>query len=257
MNEASARDTQIAGHPLLTPMFDIRRSGRAAARSRYLDEAGGFRSARAARAPIPGRPRYGLGGEEPTITDAHLVLGRIDPERFLGGGMPLHPDRAHAAIGALAQRLGVGARGGRRGRPRPRERQHGADHPLDHRRARPRPARLQPRRLRRRGPAARGRARRGARDRRGGHPAAPRHHVRRGPADERPALRPDAHGLRRRGRDRRRGAGPRLRGPRGHARGAPARATAPTPRPSRSSGSWTAATSARATSCGSRCPRAR
>ena len=53
-----------------------------------------------------------------------------------------------------------------------------------------------------------------ARHPRGAHPAAPRHHVRRGPADERPALRPDAHGLRRRGRDRRRARWTRLRRPR-------------------------------------------
>ena len=109
--------------------------------------------------------------------DDHRRASRPRPPR--SGALPRRRDDAAARPGARGHRRARAAprrraRGGRRGRPRPRERQHGADHPLDHRRARPRPARLQPRRLRRRGPAARGRARRGARDRRGRHPAASR-----------------------------------------------------------------------------------
>ena len=221
VNEASARDTRIAGHPLLTPMFDIQTIGAGGGSIAYLDEAGGFRVGPRSAGADPGPACYGLGGEEPTITDAHLVLGRLDPERFLGGGMTLRPDRAHAAIGALAQRLGVGPAEAAEGvlvlananmaqtiRSITVERGHD-----------PRDFSLVA--FGGAGPLHAAELAEGLGDRRGRHPAAPRHHVRRGPADERPALRPDAHGLRRRGRDRRRGAGPRLRGPRGHARGAP------------------------------------
>ena len=108
VNEASARDTRIAGHPLLTPMFDIQTIGAGGGSIAYVDEAGGFRVGPRSAGAHPGPACYGLGGEEPTITDAHLVLGRLDPERFLGGGMTLRPERAHAAIGVLAERLGIG-----------------------------------------------------------------------------------------------------------------------------------------------------
>ncbi len=49
----------------------------------------------------PGPACFGFGGTEPTVTDANLVLGIIDPERFLGGKMRLDPDRARKAIGSL------------------------------------------------------------------------------------------------------------------------------------------------------------
>jgi N-methylhydantoinase A/oxoprolinase/acetone carboxylase beta subunit len=49
----------------------------------------------------PGPACFGLGGVEPTVTDADVVLGLLHPERFLGGAMPLHADRAERAIGTL------------------------------------------------------------------------------------------------------------------------------------------------------------
>ena len=59
-------------------------------------------SARRARAPIPAPPAYGRGGERPTVTDANLVLGRIDPDFFLGGALRLDRQAAAAALGGLA-----------------------------------------------------------------------------------------------------------------------------------------------------------
>src|SRR4029077_8809359 len=56
----------------------------------------------------PGPACYGLGGTEPTVTDANVVLGRIDPGRFLGGEMRLDADAAAAAVRSLAERLGLG-----------------------------------------------------------------------------------------------------------------------------------------------------
>ena len=69
------------------------RSAPAAARSRTSTRAAPSASARAAPAPTPGPACYGQGGEEPTITDAHVVLGRLDPDRFLGGRMTARPRR--------------------------------------------------------------------------------------------------------------------------------------------------------------------
>ena len=56
----------------------------------------------------PGPACYGRGGSEPTITDANVVLGRLDPDYFLGGRMKLQPEHAHQAIAALAEELELG-----------------------------------------------------------------------------------------------------------------------------------------------------
>src|SRR6202035_4107111 len=56
----------------------------------------------------PGPAAYGRGGAEPTVTDANLVLGRLDPENFLGGAMRLDPAAARRAIDGLSKRLGLG-----------------------------------------------------------------------------------------------------------------------------------------------------
>ncbi len=55
----------------------------------------------------PGPACYGKGGTEPTVTDANLVLGRIDPDAFLGGEMRLSVDAARAAIRRVAEPLGL------------------------------------------------------------------------------------------------------------------------------------------------------
>jgi len=57
---------------------------------------------------VPGPVAYGNGGEEPTVTDADVVLGRIDPKRFFSGRKPLDRDKAHAAIKSkVADPLGL------------------------------------------------------------------------------------------------------------------------------------------------------
>jgi len=56
----------------------------------------------------PGPACYGRGGTAPTITDANIVLGRLDPDYFLGGRMKLKPELAHTAVAALAEELDLG-----------------------------------------------------------------------------------------------------------------------------------------------------
>ncbi len=55
----------------------------------------------------PGPACYGLGGGEPTVTDANLLLGYLSGERLLGGSVRLDPERAHAAVAVLAEAFGV------------------------------------------------------------------------------------------------------------------------------------------------------
>jgi N-methylhydantoinase A len=57
---------------------------------------------------VPGPACYGRGGTEPTVTDANVVLGRLDTAQPLGGGLALDAEKARAAVAALGEQLGVG-----------------------------------------------------------------------------------------------------------------------------------------------------
>jgi N-methylhydantoinase A/oxoprolinase/acetone carboxylase beta subunit len=106
--EATARDTWIGGYPLLAPMIDIHTIGAGGGSIAYLDGAGAFRVGPKSAGADPGPAAYGQGGIEPTVTDANLVLGRLDPDNFLGGAMRLDPAAARRAVAGLAERLGLG-----------------------------------------------------------------------------------------------------------------------------------------------------
>ena len=105
--EAQARDTQVAGYPLLVPMIDIHTIGAGGGSIAYRDTGGAFRVGPRSAGAAPGPAAYGTGGTEPTVTDANVVLGRIDPDRFLGGEMPLDAAAAAAAVATLAGELGL------------------------------------------------------------------------------------------------------------------------------------------------------
>ena len=108
ISEASARDTWVAGYPLLVPMIDIHTIGAGGGSIAYVDEGGAFRVGPRSAGAAPGPASYGQGGDEPTLTDANVVLGRIDPDRFLGGEMKLERQLAVAAVQRLADQLGLG-----------------------------------------------------------------------------------------------------------------------------------------------------
>jgi N-methylhydantoinase A/oxoprolinase/acetone carboxylase beta subunit len=107
VSEASARDTWVGGYPLLVPMLDVHTIGAGGGSIAYVDEGGAFRVGPRSAGASPGPACYGQGGTEPTISDAHVVLGRLDPERFLGGRMPLDRAAAVAAVERLAGQLGL------------------------------------------------------------------------------------------------------------------------------------------------------
>ena len=105
--ETDARSTSIAGFPLLMPMLDIHTIGAGGGSIAHVDRGGAFRVGPQSAGAVPGPAAYGRGGDQPTVTDANLVLGRLDPHDFLGGGMKLDPAAAHAAISRLAGELGL------------------------------------------------------------------------------------------------------------------------------------------------------
>ena len=92
------RDTYVGGHPVLTPMIDLVTIGAGGGSVAYVDEAGGFNVGPRSAGSEPGPACYGRGGVEPTVTDAQVVLGRLDPDMALGGDLRLDADLARAAV---------------------------------------------------------------------------------------------------------------------------------------------------------------
>lgn len=105
---ASARDTQIAGYPVMLPMIDIHTIGAGGGSIAHLAPGGAFKVGPKSAGARPGPAAYGHGGVEATVTDANVVLGRLDPERFLGGAMALDLDAANRAIDGFADKVGLG-----------------------------------------------------------------------------------------------------------------------------------------------------
>ena len=105
--ETDPRSTSIAGFPLLLPMIDIHTIGAGGGSIAYIDQGGAFRVGPRSAGAVPGPAAYGRGGKEPTVTDANVVLGRLDKNDFLGGSMKLDEDAAHRVIEELANSLGM------------------------------------------------------------------------------------------------------------------------------------------------------
>lgn len=96
------------GYPIRTPVIDLVEIGAGGGSIAWVDSGGGLRVGPRSAGADPGPACYGKGGDEPTITDANLVLGRLNPSYFLGGEVPLDFERASAAIElTCAKPLGV------------------------------------------------------------------------------------------------------------------------------------------------------
>ncbi len=106
-SEASARDTTIAGYPVLVPMIDIHTIGAGGGSVAYIDAGGSFHVGPRSAGSVPGPAAYARGGQEPTVTDANVVLGRLDKDNFLGGAMSLDVEGAHKVVGEIARTLGL------------------------------------------------------------------------------------------------------------------------------------------------------
>ncbi|MGE3334244.1 MAG: hydantoinase/oxoprolinase family protein [Rhodospirillaceae bacterium] len=105
--ETDPRSSSIAGFPLLLPMIDIHTIGAGGGSIAYIDQGGAFRVGPRSAGAVPGPAAYGRGGNLPTVTDANVVLGRLDVNAFLGGSMKLEASPAHRVIEDLAQSLGM------------------------------------------------------------------------------------------------------------------------------------------------------
>ena len=102
----SSPSALLEGLPVLMPVVDIHTIGAGGGSLAYL-EAGGLRVGPESAGAHPGPACYGRGGTQPTVTDANLALGRIDPSYFLGGNLTLNPQAADNALENLGQKLGL------------------------------------------------------------------------------------------------------------------------------------------------------
>ncbi|MEE9257771.1 MAG: hydantoinase/oxoprolinase family protein [bacterium] len=86
------------GHILGFPSVDVKSIGAGGGSIAWVDDGGLLHVGPISAGAVPGPACYGAGGDRPTVTDASLVLGHIDPSFFLGGTMPLEVDLAARAI---------------------------------------------------------------------------------------------------------------------------------------------------------------
>jgi len=87
-----------SGHPVMLPMIDVVEVGAGGGSIAWLDDVGALKVGPQSAGADPGPICYRGGGSEPTITDANVVLGRLDPDNFLGGEMKLDADAARRGI---------------------------------------------------------------------------------------------------------------------------------------------------------------
>jgi N-methylhydantoinase A/oxoprolinase/acetone carboxylase beta subunit len=103
-------DTRIGGYNAMVPMADLETIGAGGGSIASVDAGGMFRVGPRSAGADPGPACYGRGGEEPTATDALVLLGWLRPESFLGGQMTIYPERARRAVEErLAGPLGMSA----------------------------------------------------------------------------------------------------------------------------------------------------
>jgi N-methylhydantoinase A len=98
-----------SGHPVMIPMIDVVEVGAGGGSIAWRDDIGALKVGPQSAGADPGPICYRGGGTEPTITDANVVLGRLDPHNFLGGTMTLDADGARRGVEEkIAKPLGLG-----------------------------------------------------------------------------------------------------------------------------------------------------
>lgn len=98
---------KIGGYPVAVPMVDMHTIGAGGGSIAQVDAGGLLLVGPESAGADPGPACYGKGGENPTVTDANVVLGRLLPQSFLGGRMQLDKDAAFAAVQTIADALSV------------------------------------------------------------------------------------------------------------------------------------------------------
>jgi N-methylhydantoinase A len=96
------------GLPLQVPSLEVEAIGAGGGSIAWVDAGGALHVGPQSASAEPGPACYAMGGTEATVTDAHLVLGHLHPDRFLAGAQALDPDAACRAVEAVGHRFGLG-----------------------------------------------------------------------------------------------------------------------------------------------------
>ena len=102
-----ASEAVVHGYPIKAPMLDIHTVGAGGGSIAHVDSGGLLKVGPRSAGADPGPVCYDRGNDEPTVTDANVVLQTLNPTHLLGGRMAVRQDLAKAAIGRLAERLGM------------------------------------------------------------------------------------------------------------------------------------------------------
>jgi N-methylhydantoinase A len=100
-------ETEVDGLPIRTPVLDIVSVGAGGGSIVWVDDGGLLRVGPRSAGADPGPACYGRGGQDATVTDAHLIRGTIRPDAFLGGRMTVDVEASRRAFAGLADRFGV------------------------------------------------------------------------------------------------------------------------------------------------------
>jgi len=100
------RQFRGSGLPLMVPSIEMIEIGAGGGSIAHVDATGLLKVGPRSAGASPGPACYGLGGELPTVTDANLLLGYLNPDFFLGGDMGLDKAKAEAAVGQIAAQIG-------------------------------------------------------------------------------------------------------------------------------------------------------
>ena len=109
------RSRTSAGYPIMTPVVDIDEIGNGGGSIGWVDEHDKLHVGPQSAGALPGPVAYGKGGTKPTTTDANLMLGRINPDYFIGGEIQADMPAVQAAFTTLGARLGLSAEDAARG----------------------------------------------------------------------------------------------------------------------------------------------
>jgi N-methylhydantoinase A len=104
-----ASEAVVHGYPIKAPMLDIHTVGAGGGSIAYVDSGGLLKVGPRSAGADPGPVCYARGNQEPTVTDANVVLQTLNPTHLLGGRMAVRQDLARAAIERLAGSLGMDA----------------------------------------------------------------------------------------------------------------------------------------------------
>ena len=104
---ALVHSRMLAGFPLRLPALDVNSVGAGGGSIAWIDRDGLLKVGPQSAGAVPGPACYGRGGTQATVTDAQVLLGRLDAASLLDGRMTIRRDLAEAAVGRLAEKLGL------------------------------------------------------------------------------------------------------------------------------------------------------